>query len=219
VKCPYCGHEDTRVTDSRESDDGIRRRRECLSPSCARRFTTYERIQLAPLTIVKRDGRREEFSREKVLAGIRRSCDKLPISAAEVNAMVDDIESALHAQGSPEVPSSEVGDMVMERLRELNDVAYVRFAAHYRRFGEIDEFQQELTRARSTPRRPAKRVGANQPPLLPPTELSRVEQSNNRTVEQSGSERAPAPSPTRPAARGAEPTPIASRRRRAGGRA
>ncbi len=99
MKCPYCGHDDTKVTDSREADDGIRRRRECLSASCGRRFTTYERIQIAPLTVVKKDGRREEFSREKILAGIRRSCAKLPISGAQIAAIADDVESALHASG------------------------------------------------------------------------------------------------------------------------
>src|SRR5436309_10745529 len=120
MRCPFCGHADTRVTDSRESDDGIRRRRECLSATCGRRFTTYERVQVAPLAVIKKDGRREEFSREKVLEGIRRACAKLPVGAAEIVAVVDDIESGLHARGLAEVPSTEVGDMVMERLRELN---------------------------------------------------------------------------------------------------
>jgi transcriptional repressor NrdR len=224
MRCPYCGYVDSKVTDSREADDGIRRRRECLSPSCGRRFTTYERVQIAPLTVVKRDGRREEFSREKVLAGIRRSCDKLPVSANAIAAIVDDIETALHARGAAEVPSSDIGDMVMERLRELNDVAYVRFAAHYRRFQEIDEFQQELARARTAPRRPARRVGAAQPPLLPATELTRVEQPGSRAVGQEAGKRkqeAGEPSDTpRIGDRGAgsaEPTHIEERRRRAGG--
>src|SRR5512142_1984041 len=120
MKCPYCGHADTRVTDSRESEDGIRRRRECLNPACGRRFTTYERVQVAPLMVVKKDGRREEFSREKVLVGIRRSCAKLPIGAAQISAVVDDIEAALQARPSAEVSSGELGEMVMERLRELD---------------------------------------------------------------------------------------------------
>ena len=169
MKCPYCGHNDTKVTDSRESDDGIRRRRECLE--CGRRFTTYERVQAAPLMVVKKDGRREEFDREKVLAGIRRSCAKLPVSAADINAIVDDIETALHAQGIVEVPSTEVGDMVMERLRELSHVAYVRFASHYRNFLSFEELQEEFERLASTPRRSPRRAGAAQPPLLPPAAL------------------------------------------------
>src|SRR5689334_13742961 len=123
MKCPYCGHPDTKVTDSREADDGIRRRRECLD--CGRRFTTYERVHAAPIMVVKKDGRREEFSREKVRAGIRRSCDKLPVSAAQIEAIVDDVEAALHGRGIAEVPSQEVGDLVMDSLRELNYAAYV----------------------------------------------------------------------------------------------
>ena len=169
MRCPFCGNSDTKVTDSRESDDGIRRRRECLG--CNRRFTTYERVQIAPIMVVKKDGRREEFSREKVMAGIRRSVAKLPVSSADIDAIVDDIESSLHAQGIVEVPYYEVGDMVMERLRELNHVAYVRFASHYRDFLSLDELQEEFQRLATTPRRPARRSGAAQPPLLPPTAL------------------------------------------------
>ena len=127
MKCPYCNHEDTKVTDSREADDGIRRRRECLG--CGRRFTTYERVQ-ANLYVVKKDGRREEYSREKLRVGITRSCAKLPVTGPQIEALLDDIEVALHAMGGMELPSTEVGDLVMERLRELNYAAYVRFAAH-----------------------------------------------------------------------------------------
>jgi len=169
MRCPFCGNDDTKVTDSREADDGIRRRRECLD--CGRRFTTYERVQLAPIQVVKKDGRREEFSREKVRAGIRRSCAKLPVSSAEIDALVDDIESTLHAEGAVEVSYYDIGDMVMERLRELNHVAYVRFASHYRDFLSLEELQEEFTRLASSPRRPARRSGAAQPPLLPNTAL------------------------------------------------
>src|SRR3989304_3370411 len=159
MRCPYCGYADTKVTDSRESDDGIRRRRECLD--CGRRFTTYERVQ-AVLAVVKKDGRREEFSREKVRAGIRRSCAKLPISAAEIDAIVEDVETALHARpaSSGEVSSSEIGDLVMERLRELNHVAYVRFASHYRNFLSLEELQSEFERMAAAPRRSPRRAGA-----------------------------------------------------------
>lgn len=171
MKCPYCGNADTKVTDSRETDDGIRRRRECLN--CGRRFTTYERVQAAPLMVVKKDGRREEFNREKIRSGIRRSCVKLPISAAQIDAMVDEIEAALIARSvGGEVPSTEVGDQVMERLRDLSHVAYVRFAAHYREFRDPDEIElmeQELNTLRAGPRRSPRLAGATQPSLLPPT--------------------------------------------------
>src|SRR6266545_2019747 len=170
MKCPYCGNADTKVTDSRETDDGIRRRRECLN--CGRRFTTYERVQAAPLMVVKKDGRREEFNREKIRSGIRRSCVKLPISAAQIDAMVDEIEATLIARSvGGEVPSTEVGDRVMERLRDLSHVAYVRFAAHYREFRDPDEIElmeQELNTLRAGPRRSPRLAGASQPPLLPP---------------------------------------------------
>ena len=169
MRCPFCGFADTKVTDSRESDDGIRRRRECLG--CERRFTTYERVQ-AVLSVVKKDGRREEFSRDKVRAGIQRSVAKLPVSAAEIDAIVDDVEATLQARGVSEVPFTDVGDLVMERLRELNHVAYVRFAAHYRNFLSLEELQEEFNRLAATPRRSARRAGAAQPPLLPPTVLA-----------------------------------------------
>src|ERR671914_629822 len=120
MRCPFCQYADTKVTDSRESEDGIRRRRECLD--CGRRFTTYERVVVAPLVVVKKDGRREEFSREKVRAGIRRSCAKLPVSGRDIDAIVHDIEATLHTPGAREIPFAEVGDLVMERLRELNHV-------------------------------------------------------------------------------------------------
>ena len=163
MRCPFCGNSDTKVTDSRESDDGIRRRRECLE--CGKRFTTYERVQAAPIVVVKKDGRREEFSRDKVLAGIRRSCDKLSVSAAQIDAIVDDIESTLRDRGGAEVPSQEVGDLVMDSLRELNYAAYVRFASHYRDFVSLEELQAEIERVQSAPRRSPRRAGAAQPSL------------------------------------------------------
>ncbi|HXH22749.1 MAG TPA: transcriptional regulator NrdR [Dehalococcoidia bacterium] len=227
MKCPFCGHDDTRVTDSREADDGIRRRRECLSPSCGRRFTTYERVQVAPLTVVKKDGRREEFSREKVLAGIHRSCAKLPVSAAEINAIAEDIETTLHASGVQEVPSYEIGDMVMERLRELNHVAYVRFASHYKNFLSLEELQAEFERLASTPRRPVRRAGAAQPPLLPAAELSRVQDAAPGKQEAGARKResgraAPTSSAranaTPEAGQAIVPVSLPERRRRAGGR-
>jgi transcriptional repressor NrdR len=167
MRCPFCAYHDSKVIDSREADDGIRRRRECLS--CGRRFTTYERVQAAALIVVKKDGRREEFSREKVRRGIARACAKLPISSAEIEALVDEVEQTLLTRGSSEVPYTDVGDLVMDSLRELSYAAYVRFASHYRDFVSLEELQAEIERSRTAPRRPARRAGANQPPLLPPT--------------------------------------------------
>ncbi len=124
--------------------------------------------------VVKRDGRREEFSREKVLAGIRRSCAKLPVSGAQVDSVVDSIESALQGRAQSEVSSSEIGEMVMDRLRDLNNVAYVRFASHYRSFLSVEELQEELSRLATGPRRATRPSEAAQPPLLPATELTRL---------------------------------------------
>jgi transcriptional repressor NrdR len=169
MRCPFCAYDDSKVIDSREADDGIRRRRECLS--CGRRFTTYERVQAASLMVVKKDGRREEFSREKVRRGISRACAKLPISAAEIEALVDEVEQTLLTRGQSEVPYTEVGDLVMDSLREVSYAAYVRFASHYRDFVSLEELQAEIERSRTAPRRPARRAGANQPPLLPPAAI------------------------------------------------
>jgi len=169
MRCPFCAFDDSKVIDSREAEDGIRRRRECLS--CARRFTTFERVQTAHLMVVKKDGRREEFSREKVRAGIRLSCQKLPVSESDIEEIVEEVEATLLSRGINEVPGSEVGDLVMDSLRELNYAAYVRFASHYKDFVSQEELQAEVARAQAAPRRMPRRAGANQPPLLPPTAL------------------------------------------------
>jgi transcriptional repressor NrdR len=141
MKCPYCSQRDSRVVDTREVGDGIRRRRECLS--CKRRFTSYERIAPLVLFIVKRDGRREEFSREKLSDGIRKACTKRPISNQVIEEMVDEIESQLYASGETEIESRALGEIVMERLKKLDDVAYVRFASVYRRFKDVDGLIEE----------------------------------------------------------------------------
>ena len=184
MRCPFCTHDDSKVIDSREAEDGIRRRRECLS--CERRFTTFERVHTAHLMVVKKDGRREEFSREKIRTGIQRSCAKLPVSAAEIEAIVDEVEATLLSRGEAEVPFTEVGDLVMDSLRELNYAAYVRFASHYKDFVSQEELQAEVARAQAAPRRLPRRTGANQPPLLPPTALdappSQVEGGRARRV-------------------------------------
>ena len=145
MKCPFCGGLENKVTDSRlsQGDEVIRRRREC--EGCGRRFTTYERIELVLPMVVKKDGRREAFDRLKVMAGLRRACEKRPVATEALDAMVDQIERALVESGDKEVDSSVVGEHVMRRLRELDQVAYVRFASVYRSFKDIHEFMDELS--------------------------------------------------------------------------
>ncbi|MBI3998041.1 MAG: transcriptional repressor NrdR [Armatimonadetes bacterium] len=153
MRCPVCGHEESKVLDSRPVVDGraIRRRRECLD--CGRRFTTYERPDLAPLMVVKRDGRREPFDRAKVLGGILRACGKRPISMEALEQLVDDVEHAVRRAGAQEVASALIGDLVMERLRRLDDVAYVRFASEYRRFQDVDSIAEEIETLKERKRR------------------------------------------------------------------
>jgi transcriptional repressor NrdR len=142
MKCPYCGFEESKVVDSRDTENGVRRRRECLK--CAARFTTYERIQPVTLFVIKKDERREEFSKEKLLAGMRKACEKRPLPAGAVEKLADDIEAELFALGKPEIPSSAIGDMVMAQLRKLDSVAYIRFASVYRDFTDITDLKQEV---------------------------------------------------------------------------
>src|SRR5919197_4856558 len=144
MRCPFCQDPENKVIDSRESQEGsvIRRRRECLS--CSRRFTTYERVEeLMPL-IAKKDGRREGYNRDKVLAGLQKACEKRPVSAEQLEQLVDNLERNLQESGEKEVPSSLVGEQVMRRLQDLDEVAYVRFASVYRSFGDVSEFMREL---------------------------------------------------------------------------
>ncbi len=163
MRCPYCGFADTKVTDSRDADEGIRRRRECLS--CSQRFTTIERFAQGSLLVAKKDGRREEFSRDKLLAGLRRACDKRPLAAGAVEAVADAVESALRQRGAPEVPSEEIGELVMDHLRDLDHIAYIRFASVYRAFTDLEELQREMERL-TIPGPPQ-----GQPTLLPESEL------------------------------------------------
>jgi transcriptional repressor NrdR len=144
VKCPSCGHLEDRVIDSRSAREGqaIRRRRECLK--CRRRFTTYEVVETTPLLVIKKDGRREPFSREKILNGLLRACEKRPIPAEKLHAIVDTIENDLMRQGADEVQSSVIGERVMEELHRLDEVAYVRFASVYRHFKDLNQFLEEL---------------------------------------------------------------------------
>jgi transcriptional repressor NrdR len=146
MKCPYCGHTENRVVDSRLSVNAevTRRRREC--DGCQRRFTTYERIEdLLPL-VVKRDGRRELFDRVKVITGVRAACSKRPVSVQQIDAIAEEVERSLQEAGDREVPSTQVGEMVMLRLRALDQVAYVRFASVYWKFRDIDDFAQEVAK-------------------------------------------------------------------------
>ena len=140
--CPFCSNEDSRVIDSRDSDDSIRRRRECLT--CGLRFTTYERIQTRALLVVKRDGRREEFNRDKLWLSLKNACAKRPLPIGSIEKAIDEIESQLVSIGRAEIPSRAIGELVMERLRNLDRVAYIRFASVYRDFRDIESFKEEV---------------------------------------------------------------------------
>jgi transcriptional repressor NrdR len=144
MKCPFCGEFDNKVIDSRVSKDGsvIRRRRECIE--CTRRFTTYEHIEEIPIMIIKKDGRREIFSRAKVRQGMQRACQKLDISMNVLEDFIDDLERDLRETGEKEIPSRVVGEKVMAQLHRLNDIAYVRFASVYREFKDVNDFLSEL---------------------------------------------------------------------------
>jgi transcriptional repressor NrdR len=144
MKCPYCGHLGDKVVDSRESKEGevIRRRRECLG--CARRFTSYERIDEIPYMVIKKDGSRERFERQKLVAGLLKACEKRPVSVAAIDAVADKVESMLQERPEKEIPTADIGAFVMQELKHLDKVAYVRFASVYRHFRDIGEFMNEL---------------------------------------------------------------------------
>ena len=142
MKCPYCGHNDDKVLDSRavREGEGIRRRRECLT--CARRFTTYEEIEEMRLMVIKKDLRREPFDRSKILKGMVTACEKRPVSVAQLEEAVEEIERVLNNRGDREVSSTELGDLVMEKLQRLDKVAYIRFASVYREFEDVTQFKE-----------------------------------------------------------------------------
>lgn len=144
MRCPVCGHQEDRVVDSRTAEDGraIRRRREC--EACGNRFTTYERIEQSPLLILKRSGDREPFDRGKLIAGIRQACKNRPVSAESIEALVDDVVEWVRSTGSAVVPSADLGREVLERLRGLDEIAYLRFASVYKDFKELTDFEREL---------------------------------------------------------------------------
>lgn len=144
MKCPYCSSENTRVIDSRPADDNnsIRRRRLC--DECGKRFTTYEKVETIPLIIVKKDNNREQYDRAKIEAGVLRACHKLPISVAQMNQLIDDVETEIFNREEKEIPSIVIGEMIMDKLKDLNAVAYVRFASVYREFKDVETFMNEL---------------------------------------------------------------------------
>ena len=145
MKCPYCGFQESKVVDSRPSDDGsIRRRRECLQ--CERRFTTYETVESLPMVVIKKDGSRQSFDRSKVLRGIQRSCEKRPVPVAEMERMTTEIEQELQNNLEREISTELVGEMVMDKLKKADEVAYVRFASVYRQFKDINTFMSELNK-------------------------------------------------------------------------
>ena len=146
MKCPYCGHPESKVIDSRPADENasIRRRRECLS--CARRFTTYETVESLPIMVIKKDGSRQSFDRQKVLRGMIRACEKRPVALAELERIADEIEQELQNSMEREIRTEVIGEKVMERLRKVDQVAYVRFASVYRQFKDIDTFMAELNK-------------------------------------------------------------------------
>lgn len=162
MKCHRCGSCENKVIESRDVADGeaIRRRRECLS--CGHRFTTYERLERPSLVVVKKDGTRQLFSRDKLLAGLQHACEKTAVTNSQLESFVAQIESALYERGEPEISSIDIGELVMEGLPQLSEVAYVRFASVYRNFKDITGFEKELNRIRET-RQPAAKTGSKIP--------------------------------------------------------
>jgi transcriptional repressor NrdR len=150
MKCPFCGHENTRVIDSRPAEDNnsIRRRRVC--DECGKRFTTYEKVETIPLIIIKKDNNREAYDRSKIEAGVLRACHKRPISAAQINQLIDEVETEIFNMEEKEIPSHVIGELVMNKLKDLEAVAYVRFASVYREFKDINTFMDELKSVMTT---------------------------------------------------------------------
>ncbi len=144
MKCPFCDYLESKVIDSRPIDDGasIRRRRECLK--CEKRFTTYEQIESVPIVIIKKDGKRQTYNRQKLLNGILRACEKTPVTFAQVEAMVLEIEGVINSSLDREISSTKIGELVMDKLKKINDIAYVRFASVYREFRDVNSFMEEL---------------------------------------------------------------------------
>ena len=167
MNCPYCDYQDSKVIDSRDVNDGIRRRRECLK--CEERFTTYERLQPASLFVIKKDERREEFNKEKLVTGLHKACEKRPLPTGSIDKVADDIEAELYGLGKAEIPSTVIGDMVMERLKKLDYIAYLRFASVYRQFADITVLKKEIDSLVGDETKSA--ISTSQLSLLPSEEL------------------------------------------------
>ena len=144
MKCPYCNHLDTRVIDSRPIDEGTAIRRRRLCDSCGKRFTTYEKVETIPLIVIKKDRTREQYDRSKIEAGVVHSCHKRPVSIQQINQMIDEIENEIFTMEDREVETSVIGELVMQKLKQLDEVAYVRFASVYREFKDVNTFMEEL---------------------------------------------------------------------------
>jgi len=177
MNCPFCSYHDSKVIDSRSVNDGIRRRRQCLS--CGSRFTTYERLQPASFFVIKKDKRREEFSRHKLLIGIRKACEKRPLPTGAVDKLADDIEAELYHLGKAEIPSTAIGEKVMERLKSLDYIAYIRFASVYRDFTDITVLKQEIDTLVSSEAETF--TPASQLPLLPSEQLGTLAKTRRRS--------------------------------------
>jgi len=175
VNCPYCGHFDSKVIDSRDVNDGIRRRRQCLQ--CESRFTTYERLQPASLFVIKKDARREEYDREKLLSGVRKACEKRPLHGSTVEDIVDEIEADIYQLGKTELPTKAIGDMVMTKLKKLDHIAYIRFASVYREFTDITHLKEEVDTLADN----ILLNTADQLPLLPPDDMTATAKPQHRS--------------------------------------
>ena len=180
MKCPYCRFTDSKVIDSRDVNDGVRRRRQCLS--CNARFTTYERLQPASLFIIKKDQRREEFNREKLLGGIRKACEKRPLPTGAIEKITDEVESGLYNLGKAEIPSTLIGDMVMEKLKGLDYIAYIRFASVYRDFADIKTLKEAVDNLVVAPK--GKSRTQRQLILLPDIRIENGKSKNNNFQKQ-----------------------------------
>ena len=185
MHCPYCSFENSKVIDSRDAGDGIRRRRECLQ--CGRRFTTYERVQTRALLIVKRDGRREEFIRDKLWTSLTKACAKRPLGIGSIEKVIEDIEARLANVGKAEIPSRTIGEMVMERLKDLDRVAYIRYASVYRDFRDIESFREEidaLLEPSPAPEVPSNQLSFLEDETLPPSPRPRRRGRRPKTPQQ-----------------------------------
>jgi transcriptional repressor NrdR len=182
MRCPYCDWQDSKVVDSRDVDDAVRRRRECLNPDCGGRFTTYERVQAVALYVIKKDHRREEFSREKLLVGLHKACEKRPLQIGAIEALAADVEATLYQANTPEIRSALIGELVMDRLSRLDPIAYVRFASVYRQFADLDALKDDLEALASGSRPAGAQLPLMQEPeFAPPSLRLRPAAPNDRT--------------------------------------